>query len=295
MDNKIVTYQIEMQDLENTFITDVGEADDTDYTRYLYIHRQVMQSLFIALLEHQREEAIFWGYELYYSGYEEYVMEYIDSIYETIYMSCCSESFTTFFKAQYQLWKEDNSKEYILGILLWNLSIRNYDINGFIEQFFKVKCVKKPTVHNKAFRITMMDIDKYKTHQHVIGKGRFVIQEHCRYKIRNHVDELFKTNLINTKKKLHYHWLYYAYECPLWQTRILEHNGTKNDGDQQIEFEDDDMDNFYDLYGYSPDEQPIEIQDRLLGNSHVKQLSIKEFSEKYGGTMVCRKITRPNK
>ena len=267
-------------------------GDDTIFTRYLYIKRQVMQSLFIALLEHNREEALFWGYELYYSGFQTEIMEFIDSVYSTIYKPCCSPSFTDFFQSKYEVWKVDNTKDFILGVLIWNLSIRQYDINYFIEEMVKVTCIKKPEIRNKQFRITSLDIEKYKTPVHIIGKGRFVLSQYCHYKIRNDVNDIFNAYLVDTKTKFQYHWEYYAYECPIWQERILYHNGIKNDETERIDFTDDDIEGFYDLYGYEPDEQNREIQERCIGDQMVKQISIKEFAQKYGGTIKSKIIKR---
>ena len=39
------------------------------FTRYLYNKTEVKQSLFIALLNRKRDEAMFWAYELYFSGF----------------------------------------------------------------------------------------------------------------------------------------------------------------------------------------------------------------------------------
>lgn len=285
-----------MEPIENILAPSMEiENDDTLFTRYLYIKRQVMQSLFISMLEHNRDEALFWGYELYYSGFQQEVIEFLLSIYTDVYSSYCSENFTKFYKKLYDDWQLNNTKDYVLGVMIWNLCIRKYNINRFMEEFLGVKCLEKPLFVNKTFRITMMDIDNYKTHDHAYQKGRFVLKERGRYKIRDNVNELFKLDLVDTKRKFHYHWLYYAYDCPLWQSRIIEHNGIKNDNRKDIEFDDDDADNFYDLYAYEPDEQLLAVQETFIGNSSTKQLSIKEFSEKYGGTMLCKQVIKRNK
>ena len=36
-------------------------------SRYLYSITDVKQSLFLSILEHNQEQAMFWGYELYFS------------------------------------------------------------------------------------------------------------------------------------------------------------------------------------------------------------------------------------
>ena len=40
------------------------------FTRYLYQMLEVKQSLFLALIDHNPEEALYWLYEQYYSGFE---------------------------------------------------------------------------------------------------------------------------------------------------------------------------------------------------------------------------------
>jgi hypothetical protein len=279
-----------MEQIENNFTPVMDVEDDIIFTRYLYVKRQVLNSLFISILEHNRDESLFWGYELYYSGFQQEVIEFLLTIYIDIFSSCCNENFTKFYKKLYENWQLDNTKDYILGVMIWNLCIRKYNINKFMEEFLGVKCSEKPAFINKTFRITMMNIDNYKTHKHIYQKGRFVLKERGKYKIRDNVNELFNINITDTKTKFHYHWLYYAYESPIWKQRIIENNGRKNNDSKEIEFDDDDMDNFYELYAYEPDEQSLAVQEIFIGNSYTKQLSIKEFSEKYGGTMICKFI-----
>ena len=62
------------------------------------------------------------------------------------------------------------------------------------------------------------------------------------------------------------YWLYYASKSPLWQTRIASYGGTINDTTYNVEFAcDDQEEKFYEKYGYEPDEQSIEIQEKCLG------------------------------
>ena len=55
------------------------------FTRYLYPKLDVKQSLLIALLDRNSNKALFWAYELYYSGFEEDLFEYIYNIYDSFY------------------------------------------------------------------------------------------------------------------------------------------------------------------------------------------------------------------
>jgi hypothetical protein len=54
------------------------------FTRYLYPMVDVKQSLLLSLLDKNSNEALFWAYELFHSGFEENTFDYIYSIYDII-------------------------------------------------------------------------------------------------------------------------------------------------------------------------------------------------------------------
>lgn len=66
------------------------------------------------------------------------------------------------------------------------------------------------------------------------------------------------------KTAYYYNWLYYASYSPLWRTRILKHNGVIDQKNHKVEFDDDDIDEFYDNYGYEPDEQSLEVENKTI-------------------------------
>ena len=56
-------------------------------------------------------------------------------------------------------------------------------------------------------------------------------------------------------------WQHYVWNTPCWRERLC-----KFGVDENIEFENDDiLEEFYDRFGYEPDEQPIEIQQQSIG------------------------------
>tara|TARA_B000000475_G_scaffold174759_1_gene140529 strand:- start:7420 stop:8448 length:1029 start_codon:yes stop_codon:yes gene_type:complete len=62
-----------------------------------------------------------------------------------------------------------------------------------------------------------------------------------------------------------YHWEYYAYKCPLWQGRFDKYNIEINEKKQTIDFKDEDeYEEFYEEYGYEPDEQSSDIQEKSI-------------------------------
>jgi hypothetical protein len=55
------------------------------FTRYLYEKREVMHSLLLALISRLLDPALFWTYELWFSGFEQEVWDWIFCIYEEFY------------------------------------------------------------------------------------------------------------------------------------------------------------------------------------------------------------------
>lgn len=279
-----------MNELENILTETDSEIDyfiELVFTRYLYSKEQVNHSLFISLLEHDYKQALFWGYELYYSGFQIETMDFLLSVYDKLYKNLQTENFSNFINQKHNEWLTDNSLDKNLGIIIWNIALRNYNINPFIENYFNVKCSEKVIPQKKNFlRIIDFDIEKYKTYE-----GKNVLKKSCLYSIHNNLDELFKTSYCDITEQYRVHWLYYSYDCPLWNSRIHKFGGKKNEINKKVEFDDSDKEEeFYNLYNYEPDEQSLELQQKCIGNSCIKQLSIKEFSIKYGGNIKCKKL-----
>ena len=72
-------------------------------------------------------------------------------------------------------------------------------------------------------------------------------------------------------------WETYAYNTPCWKKRFIEFNGGLDDRNQIIFDNDDNLENFYEKYGYEPDEQTTEIQDTSIG--HIDKISKKYWYE----------------
>uniref|UniRef100_A0A6C0ER36 Uncharacterized protein n=1 Tax=viral metagenome TaxID=1070528 RepID=A0A6C0ER36_9ZZZZ len=69
-----------------------------------------------------------------------------------------------------------------------------------------------------------------------------------------------KREKLNITDAFRTNWLYHASFSPLWEKRILEHNGIIDDLNKTVTFSDDDTELFHDKYGYEPDEQKLEVQ-----------------------------------
>ena len=113
------------------------------FTRYLYIKEEVEYSLLLSLLN-KSDDALFWAYELYYSGFQEDLIYYILKIYYDFYASLNPSFEAYLFKKINEFFendeinengnineKENLKKNKIIGTIVQNLLIRNFNCDIF--------------------------------------------------------------------------------------------------------------------------------------------------------------------
>lgn len=266
------------------------------FTRYLYIVNDVFHSLQYCLfnpLEKTIDEAMFWAFELYYSGFEYETIEYLKNIYISHFEERFSKKFSNFMKSKFaisiktpyddnfsrtnkkddwngfnkQSWKDEN-----VAIITANIYIRNKQI------------LNNNNNNNKVSKLIIVnytpdDIQLYKTfdiiQQPHLYKSYRILSNHCIFdtiKINYHAlylnDNVLNIKLYNReqlKYMFHYQWLYYCYFTPIWRNRIDKYVGQIDHNNKLIIFPDDNEDEFYTLYGYEPDENPLEVFKMCIG------------------------------
>lgn len=115
-------------------------------------------------------------------------------------------------------------------------------------------------------------------------KNYRILQKVC----TNGIDDLkhlslFKLNRFKYNLKQIYcnNWEYFASFSPLWHQRIINYGGIIEHNTQKVIFNDDDLlEEFYRIYGYEPDEQPQNIQDKSIMTIE-KKYNWKWFYNKY--------------
>ncbi len=268
--------------------------ENTEYTltRYLYIKTEVKQSLFLSLLDHNIEESLFWAFELYYSGFEEEVFAFLIEIFKNIYQEN-NKNLEKYVQKSICNWNQTNDPIYFANLIA-TLSTRKYDLSKFCKIYLNVLGVQEQN-ERKNFIVSLNDsyIAKFKnSNSEILQKN--MLKTKCVYKIRKEANKLFQIYLPEYEKiknNYHYHWLYFASKSPVWSERIAQFHGILNENKREIEFQNDDyLESFYVLYGYEPDEQSIETQIKNIGIENEKQLSIKEFCNKYNFTLKTKKI-----
>ena len=61
------------------------------FTRYLYLKDEVYLSLLVSILN-KSDDAVFWAYEIYYSGLQEELLDFIWKIYY-VFFATLNQSF----------------------------------------------------------------------------------------------------------------------------------------------------------------------------------------------------------
>jgi hypothetical protein len=227
--------------------------DTLALTRYLYDKTKVFKLLQIAIDEKQYEESLFWAYELYYSWLEIETIDYVINIAQSKLPGY--KRFHRFLLKKKTEWlsKEIHEKPHsIVATILKNIFIRDpMSEENNMQQIYVV--------------ISIKDIEPYQTM--CISPVYKTLPTLCRYwlTIPDNPSEITEEQrmIINNVFE---NWLFYASRIPLWEHRILQYRGNINIEKSTVTFENESlMEDFFDKYGFEPDEQSIEIKRRLLG------------------------------
>jgi len=103
------------------------------FTRYLYVKDEVKLSLITSLLD-KKEKALFWAYELYYSGFEIELFNHLWKIYFDFYYTL-NPSFYDYFVKKQKEWKKMTKgpeKDKIIKMIVSDLMMRPYNLDTFL-------------------------------------------------------------------------------------------------------------------------------------------------------------------
>lgn len=268
------------------------------FTRYLYEKTEVLHSLLFALLNHNRNEALFWAYELYFSGFEMELAQWIRWIYATFY----SQVDTWFYEfmeinlRRLETLPIEEERNCLVGTVISNLSHRAYDIQAFASQYMNLSFEhQKPEIRNHRIYIQFRsrDLAKYMTHtlENTHSSPRAYLRTVSNYPIRKSESifmrkYVYASNESVFKKDTHdpylYNWLYYAAQSPIWKSRIAEYGGMIDDAERLVLFPDDEQhESFYDKYGYEPDEQSEEMNLIHGVDAHARGVFAEQCSHEF--------------
>jgi hypothetical protein len=198
------------------------------FTRYLYEKEQVKRSLVAAIGKYEREEALFWAFELYHSRFQEEVW----SIIFELYNDTNNPAFTLFLENNQNCLKD----ACLLGTIVGTLSVRS---------------------HSRFIILYREDRHATMTPQSLGIPPYQYLNQVSQYPIR--VEETDYSSRF-ADAYLGGDWLYYCRNCPLWNDRISRGGGRTCDATKTVLFDSDDaLEAFYDEWGLEPDEQSSEM------------------------------------
>ena len=97
------------------------------FTRYLYIKDEVKTALLMSILN-KSDDAIFWAYELYYSGFKNELIEFIWKIYYDFFATL-NPSFAVYLSKKLD---QDVVEDRLISSIIQNLLIRSFNTDVFL-------------------------------------------------------------------------------------------------------------------------------------------------------------------
>lgn len=212
---------------------------EIQFTRYLYNVSHVVASLQLALLGKRRDEALFWTYELYFSGMMVVAWSTVEAVYALNWESSNPKL------RKHLVLKRNSGSDAGIGSIVLTLCMRP---------------TNQPNVLNNEkflFSLSETALEPYRTTVSTEIKAREYLKTVSKYAV---ICECKDTELNATF--LGDNWLYYCADTPYWAT-IFETYGMKADvSNKRMVFPEDDdrIEQFFGIYGYEPDEQSIELE-----------------------------------
>ena len=192
----------------------------------------------------------------------------------------CWESTAYYLK---KIIKSSNSSKLLENILKKKIKTNHFYEDEFHQLIIKIinnKDESKWYIHktsieemNKVLESDQKAIGNYDTVNYIYK----TLEQKRLYGISTKIG-CFKLNRfnINLNEIFWYNWEYYAYFSPLWKKRFDKYEIKIDNENKKIEFigskADDDCENFYENYGYEPDEQKKEVQEKSTKDIPKKRL-----------------------
>ena len=107
-------------------------GSDLVFTRYLYIKEEVRIALLVSILN-KSDDAIFWGYELYYSGFKDEFFNLIWKIYYDFFVTL-NPAFEVYLLKKHKEWLRENgdSQDKLVSSIIQTLLFRPFNTDMFL-------------------------------------------------------------------------------------------------------------------------------------------------------------------
>lgn len=178
------------------------------FTRYLYIKDEVKTALLLSILN-KSDDAIFWAYELYYSGFKNELYAFIWKIYYDFFATL-NPSFSVYLSKKFS--NKDMIEDRLISSIIQNLIIRAFNTDVFllrtISELFEADAEESVSLEcrldNEDYRGLAQDIlnnkelDEMDVYQRVLNYFKLTNQQKLMKDLMNEI----KTNSATTKSSL---------------------------------------------------------------------------------------------
>ncbi len=262
------------------------------FTRYLFIKQNVYWTLLLYIINKSKREALYWAYELYYSGFKKELIMFILHIFNIFYSETTTIGFKNNIAEKINNWLKTQD-ETILGTIIYNICNKNANISTFFKKNYCINnslndfCIQYKEIDsgyeltnikntNLFVNLSQVDIAQYKDINCYDPnyKTYYVLELITRYRSQSITNEIYNCinnynnstnhikNLLCPSHTRDYYinvvknmddTLVHMYYTPAWKERIEKFGGGLYNN--KIQFPNDDLfEEFCNLYWYEPDE-----------------------------------------
>lgn len=136
-------------------------CSDLVFTQYLYIKEEVRIALLVSILN-KSDDAIFWAYELYHSGFKHELLNLIWKIYYDFFATL-NPAYEAYLLKKYKELINDNteSQEHIISEIIQNLLFRPFNSDVFMLRNLCENFEIDIIYHDESDKITHIDDIKH--------------------------------------------------------------------------------------------------------------------------------------
>lgn len=137
-------------------------GSDLVFTRYLYIKQEVRIALLVSILN-KSDEAIYWAYELYYSGFRHELFSLLWQIYYDFFATL-NPSFEAYFLKKYNEWYNNlstNKSPTLVSSIVQDLLFRPFNTDVFFLRNICEQFQIEIQFHNDTKKILNINDCKY--------------------------------------------------------------------------------------------------------------------------------------
>ena len=239
-------------------------------TRYLYPKHNVEYSLKIALFQENHEHALFWAYELYFSGFKQHVLRLLIKILDDYFASSLRKNKITKYLQKKTDGLRTQPKDSMVATFVENIIRCQINVEKLDQEFPDFQweaCSRNFVLQNETKLLYIVyrdqDIQTYKNRPFISSKSWKIPSKMCKYMCLREPSST-KLNIRDYDE-----WLFYAAGSPLWKSRIQKYDGMVDYEQKTVRFSDEDLEeSFRNVYDFEPDEQPLIVQNRWFGQTH---------------------------